>query len=72
MISFSYWIIIVYFLFGNTYWYLKLRVIILAFFLLIGIMLIFSNNNNLSAHNFYQNDDSVLFTLVKQFKIKKI
>ena len=34
-------------------------------------MLIFSNNNNLSAHNFYQNDDSVLFTLIKQFEIEK-
>jgi len=33
-------------------------------------MLIFSNNNNLSAHNFYQNDDSVLFTLIKQFEIE--
>ena len=35
-------------------------------------MLIFSNNNNnLSAHNFYQNNDSVLFTLIKQFEIEK-
>jgi 4-amino-4-deoxy-L-arabinose transferase-like glycosyltransferase len=72
MVSFSYRIIIAYFLFGNTCCYLKLRVIILAFFLFIGIMLIFSNNNNnLSAHNFYQNNDSVLFTLIKQFEIEK-
>ena len=34
-------------------------------------MLIFSNHNNLSAHNFYQNNDSVLFTLIKQFEIEK-
>lgn len=34
-------------------------------------MVIFSNNNNLSAHNFYQNNDSVLFTLIKQFEIEK-
>lgn len=34
-------------------------------------MLIFSNHNNLSAHNFYQNNDSVIFTLIKQFKIEK-
>ena len=34
-------------------------------------MLIFSNNSNLSAHNFYQNNDSVLFTLIKQFEIEK-
>lgn len=34
-------------------------------------MLIFSKNNNLSAHNFYQNNHSVLFTLIKQFEIEK-
>jgi hypothetical protein len=34
-------------------------------------MIIFSNNNNLSAHNFYQNNDPVLFTLIKQFEIEK-
>lgn len=34
-------------------------------------MLIFSNNNNLSAHNFYQNNDSVLFALINQFEIEK-
>jgi hypothetical protein len=34
-------------------------------------MLIFSNHNNLSAHNFYQNNDSVLFTLIKEFEIEK-
>ena len=34
-------------------------------------MLILSNHNNLSAHNFYQNNDSVLFTLIKQFEIEK-
>lgn len=34
-------------------------------------MLIFSNHNNLSAHNFYQNNDSVLFTLIKQFEVEK-
>lgn len=34
-------------------------------------MLIFSNHNNLFAHNFYQNNDSVIFTLIKQFEIEK-
>lgn len=48
-----------------------MRVIVVAFFLFIGIILIFSNHNNLSAHNFYQNNDSVLFTLIKQFEIEK-
>lgn len=70
-IPFPFEIIIAHFLFSNTYWYLKLRVITEAFFLFIGIMLIFSNHNNLSAHNFYQNNDSVLFTLIKQFEIEK-
>lgn len=32
-------------------------------------MLIFSNNN-LYAHNFYQNQDSKLFTLIKQFEVE--
>lgn len=49
-------IIIAYFLLGNTYRYLKLRVIIVAFFHFIGIMLIFSNHNNLSAEYEYRND----------------
>ena len=48
-----------------------MRVIIVAFFLFTGILLIFSNHNYPSAHNFYQNNDSVLFTLIKQFEIEK-
>lgn len=48
-----------------------MRVIIVTFFLFTGILLIFSNHNYLSAHNFYQNNDSVLFTLIKQIEIEK-
>ena len=46
-----------------------MRLIVLVYFLLIGIMLIFSNNN-LYAHNFYQNQDSKFFTLIKQFEVE--
>jgi hypothetical protein len=57
------------FYFISTYCDFAMRLIILAYFLLIGTMLIFSNNN-LYAHNFYQNQDSKFFTLIKQFEVE--
>src|SRR4030095_9193974 len=42
-----------------------------AYFILLGIIFALSNNNILYAHNFYQNDNSVLYTLIKQFEIEK-
>lgn len=42
-----------------------------AYFILIGIILALSSNNILYAHNFYQNDNSVFYTLIKQFEIEK-
>jgi len=41
-----------------------------AFFLL-GVILALSHNNILYAHNFCQNDNPVLYTLIKQFDIEK-
>jgi hypothetical protein len=42
-----------------------------ASFILVGVILALSNNNILYAHNFYQNDNSVFYTLIKQFEIEK-
>ena len=42
-----------------------------TYFILLGIILALSYNNILYAHNFYQNDNSVFYTLIKQFEIEK-
>jgi hypothetical protein len=64
--------IIACFLFGNNYSYHYMKLDIYAYFALLGvIMMAFSYNNILFAHNFYQNDNSVLYTLIKQFEIEK-
>ena len=42
-----------------------------AYFILLGIIFALSSNNILYAHNFYQNDNSVFYTLIKQFEIEK-
>lgn len=42
-----------------------------VYFVLFGVVLVLFNNNILYAHNFYQNDSSVLYTLIKQFEIEK-
>lgn len=63
--------IIAYLLFGNAHIYLDLKLDIRVYFVLFGVVLALSNNNILYAHNFYQNDSSVLYTLIKQFEIEK-
>jgi hypothetical protein len=44
---------------------------IYAYFVLLGVIMAFSYNSFLFAHNFYQNDNSVLYILIKQFEIEK-
>src|SRR5919108_150175 len=63
--------IIACFLFGNTRCHLYLNLDIGAYFILLGVILALSNSNILYAHNFYQNDNSILYTLIKQFEIEK-
>lgn len=41
------------------------------YFILLGVFLILSYSNILYAHNFYQNDNSVIYALIKQFQIEK-
>jgi hypothetical protein len=48
-----------------------LKLDIRVYFVLFGVVLALSNNNILYAHNFYQNDSSVLYTLINQFEIEK-
>lgn len=63
--------IITCFLFGNNHSYHYMKLDIYAYFVLLGVIMAFSYNNILFAHNFYQNDNSVLYTLIKQFEIEK-
>ena len=63
--------IIAHLLFGNAHSYLDLKLDIRAYSVLFGVVLALSNNNILYAHNFYQNDSSVLYTLIMQFEIEK-
>ena len=63
--------IIVCFLFGNTRSYLFMNLDICAYSIILGVILALSNSNILYAHNFYQNDNSILYTLIKQFEIEK-
>jgi hypothetical protein len=64
-------VIFEYFLFGNVHSYPELKLGIIGYFFLLGVILTLSSNNFLYAHNFYQNDNSVLFTLIKKFEIEK-
>lgn len=48
-----------------------MKLVIGTYFVLFGIILALSYNNILYAHNFYQNDNSVLYTLIKQYEIEK-
>ncbi len=48
-----------------------LKLDIRVYFVLFVVALALSNNTILYAHNFYQNDSSVLYTLIKQFEIEK-
>lgn len=43
----------------------------MGYFLLLGVVLTLSSNNLLYAHNFAQNDNSVLYTLIKKYEIEK-
>lgn len=63
--------IIVHLLFGNVHSYLDLKLDIRVYLVLFGVVLALSNNNISYAHNFYQNDSSVLYTLIKQFEVEK-
>ncbi|HEX5673439.1 MAG TPA: hypothetical protein VFX75_04480, partial [Nitrososphaeraceae archaeon] len=63
--------IIVHLLFGNVHSYLDLKLDIRVYLVLFGVVLALSNNNISYAHNFYQNDSSVLYTLLKQFEVEK-
>jgi hypothetical protein len=63
--------IIAHLLFGNAHSYLDLKIEIRVYFVLFGVAFALSNNNFLYAHNFYQDDSSVLYTLIKQFEIEK-
>ena len=63
--------IIVHLLFGNAHSYLDLKLDIRVYLVLFGVVLALSNNNISYAHNFYQNDSSVLYTLIKQFEVEK-
>lgn len=71
MISLLIETIIAHLLFGNIHSYLDLKLDIRVYFVLFGVVLALSNNNILYTHNFYQNDSSVLYTLIKQFEIEK-
>lgn len=48
-----------------------MKLIIGAYIVLFGVILALSHNNILYAHNFYQNHNSILYTLIKQFEIEK-
>lgn len=63
--------IIVHLLFGNVHSYLDLKLDIRVYLVLFGVVLALSNNNISYAHNFYQHDNSVLYTLLKQFEVEK-
>ena len=63
--------IIAHLLFGNARSYLDLKLDIRVYVVLFVVALALSNNSILYAHNFYQNDSSVLYTLIKQFEIEK-
>ncbi len=63
--------IIVHLLFGNAHSYPDLKLDIREYLVLFGVVLALSNNNISYAHNFYQNDSSVLYTLIKQFEVEK-
>ena len=63
--------IIVHLLFVNAHSYLDLKIEIRVYFVLFGVAFALSNNTFLYAHNFYQNDSSVLYTLIKQFEVEK-
>ena len=63
--------IFAYFLFGNTHSYLNLKLHPIGHFFLLVVVLTLSSNNFLYAHNFAQNDNSILYTLIKQFEIEK-
>jgi hypothetical protein len=71
MFSFPIKMIVAYLLFGNAHSYLDLKLDIREYFVLFGVVLALSNINILYAHNFSQNDNSVLHTLIKQYEIEK-
>lgn len=48
-----------------------MKLVIGAYIILLGIIMALPYNNILYAHNFYQNDNSVFYTLIKQFEIEK-
>jgi len=47
-----------------------MKLVIGAYIILLGIIMALPYNNILYAHNFYQNDNSVFYTLIKQFEIE--
>lgn len=63
--------IFAYFLFGNTRSYPNLKLHPIGHFFLLVVILTLSSNNFLYAHNFAQNNNSILYTLIKQFEIEK-